>query len=190
MNTNSSISSSAPVVAPKVPDIQPIKPPLVLPDALTWLWIVLALLALAVIGYFVWKKYFRKEPPAVPQIITPPHEKARRSLQDAYGLIDQPQPFCFAVSGAVRVYLEERFDVHAPDRTTEEFLRELGNSTILLPDQKQSLGEFLSICDMVKFARYEPGREELKALFDSANRLIDETEPQPVPVTDSTQSAA
>jgi hypothetical protein len=191
MNTNSTIASSPPGVAPGMPDIQPIQPPLVLPDPLTWLWILLALLAVAIIGYVVWKKYFRKEPPAVPQIIIPPHDKARKSLQDAYGLIDQPQPFCFAVSGAVRVYLEERFNFHAPDRTTEEFLRELGNSNILLPDQKQSLGEFLSICDMVKFARYEPGREELKALFDSANRLIDETEPQPEPpVTNSPQGAA
>jgi hypothetical protein len=52
---------------------------------------------------------------------------------------------------------------------------------LLLPDQKQSLGEFLNVCDMVKFARYEPGRPELEALHGSALRLIDETEPQPAP---------
>ena len=49
---------------------------------------------------------------------------------------------------------------------------------LLLPDQKQSLGEFLSVCDMVKFARYEPGPTELRSLYDSAVRLIDETEPR------------
>jgi hypothetical protein len=54
-----------------------------------------------------------------------------------------------------------------------------------LPDQKDSLGEFLSVCDMVKFAKYEPGPTELQTLHDSANRLVDETEPQSV----STNSA-
>jgi hypothetical protein len=77
------------------------------------------------------------------------------------------------------LYLEERFDFHAPERTTEEFLYELQATDLLLADQKQSLGEFLSVCDMVKFARYEPGQPELQALHDSAVRLVDETEPQP-----------
>jgi len=85
------------------------------------------------------------------------------------------------VSDTIRVYLEKRFKFHAPERTTEEFLRELQATNLLTPDQKQSLGEFLSVCDMVKFARYEPGPPELQALHDSAVRLIDETEPQPVP---------
>jgi len=51
-------------------------------------------------------------------------------------------------------------------------------TSLLLPDQKKSLGEFLSVCDMVKFAKYEPGPPELQTLHDSAVRLVDETEPQ------------
>src|SRR5262249_14616385 len=93
----------------------------------------------------------------------------------------QPRPFCIMVSDTIRLYLEQRFSFHAPDRTTEEFLHELQATELLLPDQKQSLGEFLAICDMVKFARYEPGPPELRALHESAVRLIDETEPQPEP---------
>jgi hypothetical protein len=86
-----------------------------------------------------------------------------------------------AVSDTIRTYLEERFNFRAPDRTTEEFLHELKSTNLLLPDQKESLGEFLNVCDMVKFARYEPGQKELQALHESASRLIDETEPQPEP---------
>ncbi len=84
------------------------------------------------------------------------------------------------VSDTVRQYLEERFNFHAPERTTEEFLHELKATDLLLPDQKESLGEFLSVCDMVKFARYEPGESELQALHESAVRLVDETEPPAV----------
>jgi hypothetical protein len=79
-----------------------------------------------------------------------------------------------------RTYLEERFTFHAPERTTEEFLRELAGTNLLLPEQKESLGNFLASCDLVKFAKYEPGENELRELHGSAVRLVEETEPQPV----------
>jgi hypothetical protein len=112
--------------------------------------------------------------------VIPPHERARQKLQEALPMISQPRPFCVLVSDTIRLYLEERFNFRAPERTTEEFLHELKATNHLLPDQKQSVGDFLSICDMVKFARYEPGQPELEALHSSAVRLIDETEPDPV----------
>jgi hypothetical protein len=158
-------------------DIRGLKPPVNIPNPWLWVWIVLGALALAVIAYFLWR-YWRKkadEPVIIPVI--PPHERARQKLQDALGLISQPRPFCIAVSDTVRVYLEERFQFRAPERTTEEFLHELQATDLLLSGQKESLGEFLSICDMVKFARYEPGEPELQSLHQSAVRLIDETEP-------------
>ena len=64
-----------------------------------------------------------------------------------------------------------------PERTTEEFLYELQGTNLLTPDQKESLGEFLKRCDLVKFAKYEPGEPELRDLHDSAVRLVEETEP-------------
>ena len=81
------------------------------------------------------------------------------------------------MSDTARFYLEERFDFRAPERTTEEFLRELAGTKLLLPDQKESLGEFLESCDLVKFAKYEPGEKELRELHYSAVRLVEETEP-------------
>ncbi len=179
MSTNS-LSPTNPAVARATNDIRALKPPVEIPDAWRWVWWTLGVLAVAAIAYFVWRQWRRKgaQPVVVP--IIPPHVRAREKLREALGLIGQPQPFCILVSDTIRVYLEERFTFHAPDRTTEEFLHELKASELLLPDQKQSLGGFLSVCDMVKFARYEPGPPELQALYDSAVRLIDETEPPPV----------
>lgn len=164
-------------------DIRGIKPPLEIPNA--WLWVfavaaVLVLVAAIAVAWYVWSTRMKK-PPIIP--ILPPHERARQKLREALALISQPRPFCILVSDTVRLSIEERFNFRAPERTTEEFLHELKATNLLLPDQKDSLGEFLSVCDMVKFAKYEPGPAELQTLHDSANRLVDETEPQPAPAT-------
>jgi hypothetical protein len=115
--------------------------------------------------------------------IIPPHVRAKQKLQEALGLLGQPREFCIMVSDTIRYYLEERFTFRAPERTTDEFLYELRQTELLTPDQKESLGEFLKRCDLVKFARYEPGEPELRDLHDSALRLVEETEPMPEPTT-------
>jgi hypothetical protein len=103
--------------------------------------------------------------------------RARHKLQEALTLLTQPKPFCILVSDTIRSYLEEQFDFRAPERTTEEFLHELQATDLLSPEQKESLGRFLESCDLVKFARYEPGEPELQELHHSAVRLVEETEP-------------
>jgi hypothetical protein len=158
-------------------ELRDIKPPVEITSGWEWLWWALAILVLigviALAARF-WRK--RREQPVIVPVI-PPHERARRKLEAALDLFDQPKPFCTLVSDAVRLYLEERFELPVSDRTTEEFLGELKDSKILDRGQKDSLEQFLAACDLVKFARYEPGREELEGLYKSALRLIEETEP-------------
>jgi hypothetical protein len=91
-------------------------------------------------------------------------------------LIGDPRAFAIAVSDAVRVYLEERFTLRAPERTTEEFLRDLQKTSALTPQQKASLAAFLEQCDLVKFARFEPPESALRELHESALRLVHETQ--------------
>jgi hypothetical protein len=105
-------------------------------------------------------------------------------------LIADPKPFCIAVSDATRAYLEERFNFRAPERTTEEFLRELSATDLLESNQKESLGRFLESCDLVKFARYEPGEPELRELYGAAMRLVDETAPVETQAQPQTQTAS
>ena len=170
--TNASSSSTA------VPEaLRDIKPPMEIPNI--WVWIavgaVVLLLVAAAVGLILYFSLRRKQIAVPPPI--PPHVRAKQKLQEALALISQPKPFCILVSDTARFYLEERFNFRAPERTTEEFLHELQNTNLLLPDQKESLGEFLKRCDLVKFARYEPREIELKDLHNSAIRLVEETEP-------------
>ncbi len=156
-------------------DIRAIRPPVPVPGEWTWLWWTLGALAAVALLVWAWRKFGHKlvRPPVI--YIVPPHVRAKQKLLEALALIGEPKPFCFAVSETLRVYLEERFDFHAPERTTEEFLVELRATTLLSEGQKLGLSEFLSRCDLVKFAKYEPARPELEDLHAAALRLVEET---------------
>ncbi|MHB8521293.1 MAG: hypothetical protein ACYDH9_11125 [Limisphaerales bacterium] len=180
MKTNSAaLILPSPSPANVTNDIRGLKPPVAIPGEWTWLWWTAGAIALAGVLFWLWRRRRNQPAPVAPKAVIPPHTRAREKLQAALRLLSEPQPFCIAVSDAIRSYLEERFDLRAPERTTEEFLLELQNSSLLTPDQKQSLEDFLNRCDLVKFARYEPTERELRELFNAANRLVDETEPLP-----------
>jgi hypothetical protein len=177
MNTTNlkTVATSAPGAVTNA--LRDIKPPVEIPSGWAWaLWVLGGLVA-ATLAYAAWR-YWRKKKAEVPPVpVIPPHVRARQKLEEALALLGQPRPFCILVSDTIRLYLEERFDFRAPERTTEEFLYELQGTNLLAPDQKSSLGEFLERCDLVKFARYEPREPELRELHASALRLVEETEP-------------
>jgi hypothetical protein len=137
----------------------------------------------AALIFAAWRWWRRKQETGPPAIVIPPHIRAKQRLAEALFLIADPNRFCTEVSNAVRWYLEERFTLRAPERTTEEFLSELQKSRHLTRDQKESLGAFLESCDLVKFARFEPTETVLRQLHDSALRLVDETQFDPIAPT-------
>lgn len=157
-------------------DIRAIKPPVEIPNSWIWVWWILGALVVVAAAIALWPWMQRKLFKPVPVPIIPPHVRAKNKFREALSLISDPRLFCIAVSDALRVYLEERFNFRAPERTTEEFLLDLQQTTLLSPEQKESLAAFLQECDLVKFARFEPNEEELRRLHDAALRLVDETQ--------------
>ena len=174
--------------ASAAPDIRDIKPPMAIPNFWEWVAWALAALALIALGVFLWRWWQKRRSliPAEPPV--PAYVRAKQKLEEALALIAQPKAFCILVSDTIRSYLEEQFDFRAPERTTEEFLRELNATDLLLPEQKDSLGHFLESCDLVKFAKYEPGEPELRELHGSAFRLVEETEPKEISNSESPTS--
>jgi hypothetical protein len=158
-------------------DIRDIKPPIEISSGFAWLWQLLVVVAIVIAAWLVWRWLKNRKINIVLPPPVPAHVRAKQKLAEALALISQPKPFVITVSDTARNYLEERFTFRAPERTTEEFLRELAGTRLLTPDQKQSLGNFLESCDLVKFAKYEPAENELRALHSSAVRLVEETEP-------------
>jgi hypothetical protein len=168
--TNANVAS----VAPAGEDIRDIKQPLPMGGGLWWLWALIAVAAIAAVA--LWLKKRKKVAEVAPELLIPPHRRAKERLRGATELISDPYRFCSLVSDVVRTYLEERFKLHAPDQTTDEFLAELRESSVLNEEHKALLEDFLTRCDLVKFARLEPTEPELRGLLDAALRLIDETQ--------------
>src|SRR5689334_4816830 len=119
-------------------ELRDIRPPVVIPSGWAPVWWALAVLAVAALAYWAWRRWQQKRAlvPLVPVI--PPHVRAKQKLEEALALIGQPKPYCILVSDTVRIYLEERFNFRAPERTTEEFLYELQATDLLTTQQKAS----------------------------------------------------
>lgn len=191
MPTTSSTNSAAPFLpdpaaatnaaaTQEIPDIRGLKDVIDIPTGNEWvLWLFVAVAALVVTGvaaWFVRRRLARRSEELAPPP-PPPHVVAWERLQRVLGLIHETERFCTEVSLIIRVYLEERFELQAPDRTTEEFLFELQSSKRLAIEHKQLLANFLGECDMVKFAKAEPPEQELRNLHEAASRLVGETQP-------------
>jgi len=176
MITNTTLPATA---AQEASDIRDIKPPVEIATGWEWLWWSLGALVVAVILFGLWKWWQKRKASQPGPVPVPAHVRAQQKLAEALALIAQPKPFVIAVSDAARAYLEERFNFRAPERTTEEFLRELSSTNLLVAKQKESLGQFLESCDLVKFAKYEPGENELRGLHSAAVKLVEETAPRP-----------
>ena len=98
------------------------------------------------------------------------------------------EPFFVRLSSIVRTYVEARFSIRAPERTTEEFIRDAVKSPDLTPTHRRRLADFLETSDLVKFACHRPGTPELLTALDSAETFVRET--IPAPAAPSPSSAA
>jgi hypothetical protein len=152
------------------------------------LWLVALLAAALIIGLGAWllQRYLthaRELETQAPPI--PAHDAALAALQAllARGLIEtnQFEPFYVDVSAIVRRYLEARFRLHAPEQTTEEFLRDVSSAEALSFQHQKLVANFLDQCDLVKFARFQPGQTDMRAAFAAAERLVRETIPTEAP---------
>lgn len=159
--------------AGRLSDIKDIKGPLHFFEIrwiiITGILLILVSCAAIFIIYRVTKRAF---PPKLP------HESALEELEAIKGEFAHTKnikEYYVGISDCVRRYIERVFKVKAPEMTTEEFLDSLKDSKDLAIHHKDLLKEFLSACDLVKFAKYDPGREETEAVLTTAKGFIEET---------------
>jgi hypothetical protein len=154
------------------------------PRYLLPVWVIAALiggaLLLAAAAYAVWRWWRRRRQPRV----LLPFELALQRLDEIRPLM-QPasaREFSIAVSDIVRGYIEQRFDVIATHRTTEEFLHDLlETAQPSLARHRGLLAEFLQQCDLVKFGGVSLSMNSIESLHDSARGFVIETaKPDPV----------
>ncbi|MFZ1333080.1 MAG: hypothetical protein WAR83_12865, partial [Flavobacteriales bacterium] len=78
----------------------------------------------------------------------------------------------------LRGYIEERYNIPALERTTDELIHELKVSP-LDRDQQIQLANVLRLADMVKFAKALPAPAENEQMMIEAIRFIQQTAPLP-----------
>ncbi len=172
-----------------------IKGPVALPAEPTQFWLKLGIAAaggLLVLVLIIWAICRWRRRPARRRVMAPhdwAFDQLRHLIDDQ--LVEQGfvQEFFYRLSEITRVYIELRFGLMAAEQTTEEFLRDTQSSGVLSDGHKRRLAEFLQACDLVKFARYEPGVGEIERAFHSARDFVEETRPVGRPEEDGVPTA-
>ena len=146
-----------------------------------WVWLLLVLLLLAAgAGVFFWLKR-RRELAAAPVPARPAHEIALEALERLRAQLSAENylGFIIEVSRILRVYIQDRFELRAPHRSTEEFLAEASQSQLLTSEHQELLGDFLRQCDLVKFARRSAALGQMERLFLIATQFVQDTRIHP-----------
>jgi hypothetical protein len=114
----------------------------------------------------------RETPAELPEIA------ALRELEklkaDKLWLQNKVKLYYIRLSEILRNYIEDRFNIMAPEQTTDEILQALHSSWCPVSDQKR-LTDLLKLSDLVKFAKVIPGEEENAVQVDQAVEFVQNT---------------
>ncbi len=161
----------------KIADIEGVVAP---PRAVSyaWIWVAAAFASVGLgIGAWVFVRHRRSR--RVVRVYKPAHELAYdrlRALVEAR-LVEQGRikEFYQQVTDILRHYIEDRFSLHAPEQTTDEFLYSLSQTDMLAKPDQVSLADFLVHCDLVKFATHLPTAEQIQQTFNLVRGFIEKT---------------
>ena len=176
------VESSLPADASS--EIADIKPVQTLPGRMPrWIWVVLGSAAVAFLVGLTTSRLWKNREALIPcPPPAPPHVVALNALQALIGkgLLerDECKPFYTELSLILRTYLEGRFNLNAPDETTEEIVDELSRSPELNGAQRNILQDFMRQADMVKFAKGHPDRTAMESAFNTTKHFVEETKPE------------
>lgn len=138
--------------------------------------LLLIIVLLAALLIFLWK--FKASHPSREKLPppVPPHITALRRLDEllAEKLPEQEQFKLFyqRISSLTRTYIEDRYEIRAPELTTEEFLHQLSACQTALAAHRPALEHFLSFCDLVKFAEHTPQASDIVQTAEACRTFI------------------
>ena len=151
-----------------------------------WPWGVIVLAALLLIGLLIYvitrlnnkKPVFGKVKPS-----EPPHIVALRELEkiksEKLWQNNKVKLYYTRVTDVLRVYLEQRYAIQAPEQTSDEILQALAH--LPLPETfLPQLRAFLSVSDLVKFAKYIPATDENEKVLELVALFVKETKEQQI----------
>ena len=185
------------VPIPDTLNLVPIRPLLREPAYWTdYLYIIIPVVALILVAFLLWWAFIRKKPEpevaAPPPPPLPPHVVALQRLDalraDRSWQRDEIKAFVTELTGTVRDYLEGRYGIPAPERTTGQILRALQVEN-LSTTQRDHLREMLTVADLIKFAKARPEDDFYETQIDRAEAFVRatkrvETPPESAPTAE------
>jgi hypothetical protein len=163
----------------KLHDIRPpVEPPR---SYAVWIWSGIIGGFMAISGLIMWVVIRKRKQAgmAYAEQIKSPHELAFEELEQLVSekLIEKGKTKLFyqRISDILRQYIERRFGINAPEQTTEEFLEGLEKRDNFPDKYNMLLNNFLTYCDLVKFAEHQPTHEDVVNTFESCREFISGT---------------
>jgi hypothetical protein len=146
--------------------------------------------------FALYKLLTRPKPPPPPPPPRPPWEVALEQLDEirAAGLIETERfgEYFDRVNDSLRSYLGARYGFDGLESTTPEIMAELAKISIAGLDEialdedgkagnrrtaHRQIEDFLEECDLVKFAKVVPSKEQCEQLMARAERIVRRTTP-------------
>ena len=148
-----------------------ISPPVdysLLPPWVVFVGSFLALAVLGLVGWLVWRWLQKPKPEQTPRA------RAIELLQRVRSEITQLTPYQFSirVSDILRQYVMQQYQLPVTRQTSVEFLESLTNTSQFSEADKSLLGDFLTRCDLIKFARYDATEADSELLLEEATRFV------------------
>lgn len=152
-------------------DFHDIAPPIDYSLISPWVIFLGACAALTIAGLIVWF-IIRSRKRAVP--MKSARERVLELLEGMQSDVEKMQPYRFSirVSDALRCYVTEQFNLPVTRQTSVEFLNGLTKASPFSEEEKSLLEDFLSRCDLIKFARYEGTAADSTLLLEEAIRFV------------------
>lgn len=119
----------------------------------------------------------RKKKPVVqaPVAAIDPYEEAMKGLEQLESAGADKKLFYSRMVDIFRVYISKRKGIHSLQKTTDDIVKQLKGLPITR-DQFEKLSQSLMLSDFVKFAKYEPTREDDRKALDAIKQTIIEIE--------------
>ncbi len=163
-----------------IKDIKTIEEAPPAPSSLLWLWITLAILALAGALYYFLSK--RKKEVVVnqkPEPQIPAHILALKALdalkEKKLWQSDKFKEYHSELTDIIRTYIENRFGIPALEQTSDEVLMSISRSGLVDSTLNEKLKQTLKLADMAKFAKAKPIASENELSLANAYEFVNQT---------------
>lgn len=159
---------------------KPLDTPFVFAEIRDLFWLILAsLLLIAALVYFIIRRRRKMPLFSRPKPADPPHVAAIKALEEVYSeklwQNNKQKQYYTRVTDIIRIYIENRFCIHAMEKTSDEILRSFDEAALLSGSDRRKLSELFAVSDMVKFAKYIPTGEENEMSYNNAYYFVEET---------------